>query len=149
MDHLRGKRLEGLWWQPGEPDNKMGGVLEIEPSNHGKLTLISDRTPPQDWAQGERTFYGKISSGYDYEVTLLKTIMHRGWPRYSTAAPQRKVEAELFTNEIVVGAHVQSVSDPLITRARIRLTGFSQWCDDSGMTGRVVITEEGTIKYGR
>lgn len=138
MKEFQGKKIEGEWWLPKEPQVKFKGYLEINENNHGTLTL----TEPIDalrkfWPEDLVTIFGVLESSYSYKITIFRAGV-------KSTSFGNKASVKLFTNTLLISEHIASEDEEIIYAAYGRLTGLSEWCDTSGISGNVDIG----AKYG-
>jgi hypothetical protein len=72
-----------------------------------------------------------------YEVTLYDVGMIRGPSVTAPKVPEKSTHAEYFTNNVLVGKHVESEGQKFLNGAIIHLTGLEEWCDASGFRGGI------------
>ncbi|HZL59175.1 MAG TPA: HEPN domain-containing protein [Stellaceae bacterium] len=138
MAEFAGKTLEGKWWRPDSPDDAFDGVLQLEEDFAGSLTikglaskLFAFRLP------SSRTLFGRMRGHYQYDVTLFRTGMMRGPAIGSSSGGDHDSEMQLFTNTILVGGHIDSEDEHVVSAALVRATGLDEWCDGSGFEGQM------------
>jgi hypothetical protein len=139
MQEFREKSLRGVWWEPASPDKKYKGTLLLDDRNHGVLTL---RGTERELASlpisaMRRTFFGRTEGRYIYEASIFNSGMESGPSRSATGDGDRETTAEYYTNEILIGSHVESIDDPFVNGVLLNLTGLAEWCDATSFSGRV------------
>lgn len=137
MKDFIGKPLDGEWWAVDEPDHRYKGVLLLDERHHGTLTLrgsedhlaaLMDPHP--------RTFFGRFEIQHTYEVSLFNVGLTRGPSRTYPKEPNRETSAELYTNNILIGCHIESEERRFLNGALLNLTGLEEWCDATGFSGK-------------
>jgi ApeA N-terminal domain 1 len=136
MDQLRGKPLEGEWWEPQRPSDPFKGILQIEENNHGSLTIRgSEKQLLAFFPPGTRTIFGRLSD-YRFDVTLFDVGIKRSLSGF-TDWGERETDIQLFTNIILIGGHITSQDECIIGAAALRATGLGEWCDTTGFSSQI------------
>ena len=145
MDQLRGKPLQGEWWEPDHPGDVFNGILQLRENNHGELTIKgSEKSLLKFVRPGTRTIFGRLAGGARSELTLFDVGMITS-PSGFTDYGERQTDVEFFTNMILINAHIASRVDCIISGALLRATGFGEWCDSTGFSGQ---TDVGSPTHG-
>lgn len=132
---IRPTSLSGRWWLPAEPARQYPGTLTINEDNHGELVLGGSPVELSAIArQGERTWHGTVPSRHRYDVTLFNVGVMKG-PNVASGAQEAETEATFFTNDVLIGAHLDSEETPCARGALVRITGLDSWWDESGFSG--------------
>src|SRR5258708_5248865 len=137
MDHLLKGDFPGGWGLPEKPDVKLSGTLKFTGNFHAELSVsgLNEALMPIfiKTAHGERsTLHGVVEIGYKRNVTHFGV---RTLKKSSLAEPADSVgSSDLYAHEFVMGAHIDSKSEPLISGASLQLGGLNAWCDDSGLS---------------
>jgi hypothetical protein len=75
MTVVESKRYVGKWWLPSTPEQKVGGVLEVDASSRLKLELTDKLLPEGESADPTPMIFGAAKGRY---ITLLETIPATG-----------------------------------------------------------------------
>lgn len=144
MDEFAGKTLEGEWWLPGKSQRKFKGVLVIDATNQGTLTLRGKARFLATLPESLFTLLGGFRDNYSYQVTLFDV----GVTRRPTPSGEKNESgvAKLFTNIIVIGSHLRSDNRSTVVGAQCSLSGLREWSDSSGVTGEIERSTSGEIK---
>lgn len=137
----------GNWWLPEKVDQKVGGILTVEPSGRVHLQLTSALLP-DDWSRPETdTLVPDILHGTAGQEFF--TLMH---PHVTgTIYPLAEDYAQKVRGGAVIrGAHLSSVDQPIFTGATLAMDNLTAWSQITGMTtstcfgeaGREIITHE-------
>jgi ApeA N-terminal domain 1 len=137
VDQLRGNPLQGEWWEPELPSDKFKGTLQIEENDHGTLTIRgSEKRLLKFVRPGTRTIFGRLTNHSRCDVTLFTVGMITSLTGF-TDYGERETDIEFFTNIILVGFHAASQDDPIVSRVLLRVTGLEEWCDTTGFSGQL------------
>jgi len=70
-------------------------------------------------------------------VTLFNALLKRGPGRTAPGDLDRETDAEFYTNNILIGDHVESEERPFLNGALLHLTGLEEWWDTTGFSGKL------------
>jgi len=137
------RKLESEWWQPSRKRIKFKGVLEFDENNNGRLTLSGKRQQLIALPETLFVLHGYFKADYTYAASIFDAGVSK---RPSSMGKQNEVgTAELFTNIVIVGAHVRSDKSRVAIGAQISLTGLLEWCDSSGVAGKIERPQSGEV----
>jgi hypothetical protein len=138
---IRPSSLPGRWWLPAEPAVQYSGTLTLNEDNHGELILGGSPAQLSAIARpGERTWHGILRSRYQYDVTLFNVGVMKG-PNVASRAQEVETEATFFTNDVLIGSHIDSEEIPCVRGALVKLTGLDIWWDESGFSGDTTVVD--------
>lgn len=137
----KGKRLVATWWRPGKKNQTFKGSILLKESNDGTLELTGRRSVLAALPPTGLVLHGIVEADYLYQVTIFDAGFTQ--PPPDGVSGNKIVTTELFTNIIIVGAHVRNADVEVVQGARLSLTGLREWCDSTGTTGAVARTDSG------
>jgi hypothetical protein len=139
MESFQGKPLAGNWWEAARPDVHYDGTLLLDEDHRGTLTLrgVVSQLKSLSCGPEPRTFFGRLKNQYAYDVTLFNAGPMRGPSQTAPSEPGRETDAEFYTNNILIGCHVEGENKPFLNGALVHLTGLEEWCDATGFSGAI------------
>jgi hypothetical protein len=122
----------GRWWLASDDTRKFDGTLTLDDHSGGELVLDGTTQAFVDAGLGGQiqktmTFHAEVDVHYTYKITLFDVGFIRG-PSYGNNK-QMPTTVTLFTNSFVIGDHVNSPNDKVVSRARLNLGGLSEFVD--------------------
>jgi ApeA N-terminal domain 1 len=135
----RSTTYQGRWWLASDDTQKFDGTLTLNDHSSGELALSGTAQAFLDAGLGgpsqkAMTLHAVVEEDYHYELTLFDTGFMQG-PSYGFDK-QQQTTVKLFTNSFVLGAHVKSLDDPIVSCARLNLGGLSAFCDTTHISSR-------------
>jgi hypothetical protein len=114
-------------------------VLHIGERNNGVLTLKGTEAVlaslPYSHDISQRFFGRSLRYPMD-KITAFGVGMMQGPSLASPPNPMRETIAEYYTNNVLIGDHIENEEHPFIIGALITLTGLQEWCDSTGFLGK-------------
>ncbi|MGO2052792.1 hypothetical protein CIK76_17740 [Glutamicibacter sp. BW80] len=133
----------GLWWLPGDPEEKVPGVLRYDPDHGLSLSLIGtfeDRVTSNPasgvtaFHEGIRTWDTIHGAAERRDVTLLGCIPKNS-KRTSGARAKSPDKQIVAATTAIIGAHVSGEVDPVFAGAEVSVEDLGLWAASSVFEG--------------
>lgn len=120
----------GVWWIPGEEENKVAGVLKFKVNeillelNDEEVNIFKIRNDPQRLA----VLHGNCLEG---AVTLFDGIPLNQNTKYSTANSNPHSILKLGFTKMLIGDRYQSVADSIFPELSFQFSNLNEWMNFS------------------
>jgi hypothetical protein len=139
--------FEGFWWvPPSESAHVAQGTLRYSPSDGVTLSVVDLHGSPEKGLNGPSTIpvlHGKTLKGRPC------TLLNLTYSNTQAHLPRGHSQEVLGSNFLLHGAHISSLDDLSISRARIDLRGLGEWLTEpwpGRETSFASLAEEGVLK---
>jgi hypothetical protein len=93
--------------------------------------MLFDRLPDPT------TMWGQLTSEPMLDISVFQARTKRGPTQTHPLKKERETEVAYSASYVLVGAHVETVNDPLLDRVVFGLSNLEDWCNTTGFTGKV------------
>lgn len=116
--------LQGVWWLPEAPGDRVTGTLTFDQTDGAKLNIVGRLIPLQTGPIGagedREAIHGFTTTGK--RVTLLETFVSNSQIRLPGIATET-----WQARTIAIGAHFSSATETLFNRSWSRFDGIARW----------------------
>ena len=137
--------MQGVWWLPGKPTERIAGTLRYSPESIllellGSFTLLGEGLLVHDTTSYE-TVCGVTNDGIS--LVLVKTL--RAGFRWSFGAAGPVQTDRLMSSLLIIG--LGNDSDPLVSAMSCRTPGLAMWLGESPMEFKEENREGLTLRF--
>lgn len=146
--------IEGYWWLPEDPENKIAGILHYKPEKELELKLFGDFGPDEDfilkYSNSERSAPDTIF-GEDQDanmITLFVLSFGKRYRNFSSLFPLIHYKVRYC----IKGAHISSKDENIFDQIEVELELLTHWINSYPFRVSIPIkdnklTEGFTISY--
>lgn len=122
------RRCVGQWWLPDKPEQKVGGVLEIDTSSGNRLELTDSLFPTDDRGTPVPLLLGTADGRH---ITLIDSMPANGG---KTVIAQAITTTQVVRPAVVViGVHLETPNEPIFDGMESAISGLTAWAARSGL----------------
>lgn len=121
-------KVEGVWWLPSDPNNKIFGILHINPESGISLILRGTFRKEDKELKDFDIILGKQSSGH--QITLTKCIESK---RKDPFISDGYIVEFYHVESAVSGVHFESLDEVFFDKIRINFTYLKDWFRNVGL----------------
>lgn len=119
--------IKGYWFLPGEPDNRVAGILYFSPNDNPRLELIGSFYSPQYYLRSlletqpeQAVIYGESSNAQS--ITLLECHAY-GSLNFDSSFPMQSYSVSY----VIKGVHLKGSQDAIFDRITVQLPLLTAW----------------------
>lgn len=122
-------QIEGYWWLPENPENRIAGILRYKPNEESDLKLFGDFDPNEDFIT--KHFISEIESptiilGEDESVNKITLVVlcygKKAW-NFSSSFPLIHYKIQYC----IKGIHISSKDDTIFNEIEVELESLTPW----------------------
>lgn len=122
------RRCVGQWWLPDKPEQKVGGVLEIDTSGGSKLELTDSLVSTGGQAKPVPLLLGTADGRY---ITLIDSMPANGGK--TVIAQAITITQVVRPAVVVVGVHLEAPDESIFDGMETAISGLTAWAAHSGL----------------